>query len=82
MVTMGIMTEKVAGIVKSELGGLKVGEKASLSEEKLKRTDTKKANAFQLFNEGKGPTSPEVKALGMRKSTRFKYYNLWQNHRV
>ena len=76
MVSMGIITEKIAGIVKSELG-----EQKALLLDKT-RLSSKKAKAFLLFNQGMGPTSPEVKALGMRKSTRFKYYNLWQNHTV
>lgn len=73
MVSMGIMTDKVADIVKSESGELEVEQKASLSEEKGR--DSKKARAFQLFSQGKGPSRPEVKTLGLHKSTRFKYYN-------
>jgi len=70
---MGIITQKVASIVKSELGELEVEQKNKPSEEK--GGDSKKAKAFQLFGQGKGPSSPEVKALGLHKSTRFKYYN-------
>jgi len=73
MVSMGIMTDKVADIVKGESGELEVEQKASLSEEKGR--ESKKARAFQLFSQGKGPSSPEVKALDLHKSTRFKYYN-------
>jgi hypothetical protein len=73
MVSMGIMTQKVASIAKSESGELEVEQKASLSKEK--GGDSKKARAFQLFGQGKGPSSPEVKTLGLHKSTRFKYYN-------
>jgi hypothetical protein len=72
---MGIMTGKVASIAKSEMDKLKIEHDALPLEEKAKGKDTKKAKAFQLFSEGKGPTSPEVKTLGMHKSTRFKYYN-------
>jgi hypothetical protein len=75
MVSMGIMTGKVASVVKSELAELKIGHEALALEEKTKGKDTKKAKAFQLFSEGNGPSSPEVKALGLHKSTRFKYYN-------
>ena len=76
MVSMGIMTDKVADIVKSESGELEVEQKASLSEEK--RGHSKKARAFQLFSQDKGPSSPEVKALELHKSTRFKYYNQYR----
>ena len=72
---LGIMTEKVASVVKSELGELKVEREALPLKERNKGKDTKKARAFQLFSEGKGPSSPEVKTLGLHKSTRFKYYN-------
>jgi len=73
MVGMGIITQKVANIVKNELGELGVEQKASLSAGK--GGGSKKAKAFQLFGQGKGPSSTEVKALGLHKSTRFKYYN-------
>lgn len=73
MVSMGIMTDKVADIVRSESRELEVEQKASLSEGKGR--DSKKAKAFQLFAQGKGPSSPEVIALKLHKSTRFKYYN-------
>jgi hypothetical protein len=76
MVSMGILTQKIAGIVKSESGKPEVEQKASLSEEKGR--DSKKARAFQLFSQGKGPSSPEVKALELHKSTRFKYYNQYR----
>lgn len=70
----GSVNDKIANIVKTELGKLTVERKLSTLEEKVKRKDTKKEQAFELFRQGKGPTSPEVKALGMHKSTRFKYH--------
>jgi len=75
MVSMDIMTEKVSGIAKSEVDKLKMEHEALTLEGKTKGKDTKKEKAFQLFSEGKSPSSPEVKALGLHKSTRFKYYN-------
>jgi hypothetical protein len=77
MANMGIMTEKVTGVFKSELSELKEHEALSLKG-RDKGKDTKKARAFRFFSEGKGPSSPEVKALGLHKSTRFKYYNQYQ----
>ena len=44
---------------------------------KLPRKRGKKAKAYELFGEGKIPTSPEMKALGLHKSTRHKYFNAW-----
>jgi hypothetical protein len=78
MVSMGIMAEKVSGIAKSEIDKLKIEHGAAVLEGKAKGKDTKKEKAFQLFSEGKGPSSPEVKALGLHKSTRFKYFNQYQ----
>jgi hypothetical protein len=73
MVSMGIMTQRIASIAKSESAELGIEQKASLSEGRGR--NSKKARAFQLFSQGKGPSSPEVKTLGLHKSTRFKYYN-------
>jgi len=78
MVSMGIMTEKVGNIVKSELGELKVEQKASLSEEKVKQRDSKKAKAFQLFGEGKRPSDSEVKSLGIKPNSTYRYYQQWK----
>jgi len=72
MVDMGILTRKTANIAKSESGEFEIERKALLPEDKGR--ESKKAKAFQLFSHGKGPSSPEVKALGLHKSTRFKYY--------
>jgi len=78
MVSMGIMSGKIASVAKSEIDKLKIEHEALPLEEKTKGKDTKKARAFQLFREGKVPTSPEVKALGLHKSTRFKYFNQYR----
>ena len=75
MVSMGIITKKVGSIAKSELCELKKECEPSTLEFKIRGKGTKKAKTFQLFSQGKGPSSPEVKALGLHKSTRFKYYS-------
>jgi len=81
MVSMGIITEKVGDIVKSELDELKVEQKVSLSEEKVKQRDSKKAKAFQLFDEGKRPSDSEVKSLGIKPNSAYRYYQEWKNLR-
>ncbi len=73
MVSMGIMPQNIASIAKSESDEPQADQKASLSEERGR--NSKKARAFQLFSQGNGPSSPQVKNLGLHKSTRFKYYN-------
>ena len=39
---------------------------------------SKKDKAFELFNDGKTPTSPEVKDLKLKGSTRYNYFYEWQ----
>ncbi len=39
---------------------------------------SKKDQAFKLFGEGKKPSSPEVKALGLASKTRYNYYQKWK----
>lgn len=39
---------------------------------------SKKDKAFDLFNEGKTPISPEVKDLKLKGSTRYNYFYEWQ----
>ena len=77
LLAWGLIDKQIAEIVETkmnELGQLQAEQKPSPFEDNIKRKGTKKARAFQLFSEGKGPDSPEVKALGMHKSTRYKYY--------
>lgn len=38
---------------------------------------TKKERAYQLFSEGKDSSSPGVKALGLKFSTRYSYCSTW-----
>jgi len=73
IVNMGIITEKVAGIVKNELQS-----EQTLLEGKIERRDTKKAKAFLLFNEGKRPGDPKVKNLGIKPKTAYRYYQDWK----
>ncbi len=39
---------------------------------------TGKERIYQLFNEGKAISSPEVKALGLKASTRYSYHTMWK----
>lgn len=77
LLAFGLIDKQIAKIVEAktnESSQPRSEQEPSPLEDKIKRRDTKKARAFQLFSEGKGPTSPELKALGMHKSTPFKYY--------
>lgn len=39
---------------------------------------SKKEKAFALFDQGKRPSDPEVKSLGLKPKTRYNYYQLWK----
>ncbi len=41
----------------------------------------KKDKAFELFDEGKNPSSPEVKVLKLKGSTKYNYYSEWLKKR-
>ena len=73
MVARGIITEKVASIVKSELG-----EQKASPLDNMKSRNSKKAKAFQLFSEGKRPSDSEVKTLGIKPESAYRYYQQWK----
>lgn len=81
MISMNILTKKVASIVKSELVGLAQKCEVSSSKERVKGQDTKKARVCQLFDRGKRPSDPEVKALGIKPDTAYRYYQDWKKSR-
>ncbi len=72
MLNMGIMNEKVGSVVRS-LDGQKLE-----SSEELKRLKSNKTKAFELFNEGKRPSDSEVKALGIKPTSAYRYYQEWK----
>lgn len=69
---MGIMNEKVGSVVRS-LDGQKLE-----SSEELKLLRSKKAKAFLLFSQGKRPSDSEVKALGIKPTSAYRYYQEWK----
>ena len=78
MVDMGVMTEKVGNIVKAALGELQVKRIIPPVREKAGRRDSMKGRAFRLFDEGKRPGDPEVKALGIKPNSAYRYYQDWK----
>jgi len=40
---------------------------------------SKKSKAFELFDQGLRPSSPEVKALGLKPKSVYNYYQLWKH---
>ena len=43
-----------------------------------KESKSKKAKAFALFRQGKRPGSSEVKALGIKPESAYRYYQDWK----
>jgi len=78
MSNMGIVTEKVASVAKSELGELKVEQQVLSLGGKTIRKDSKKARAFALFSQGRRPSDPEVQALGVKPETTYRYHQEWK----
>jgi hypothetical protein len=81
MIEMGVMTEKLGNIVKAAVGELEAKRKIPPATGKAVRRDSKKERAFRLFDEGKRPSDPEVKALGLKPSTVYRYYQEWKKAR-
>ena len=46
---------------------------------RYKLKQTKKARAFKLFTQGFIPSSPEIKAIGLYESNRYKYFYEWRD---
>jgi hypothetical protein len=78
MINMGVMTEKVGNVVKVAVGELEVKRKIPPAREKAGRRDSIKEKAFRLFDGGKRPGDPEVKALGIKPNTAYRYYQDWK----
>ncbi len=78
MIDMGVMTKKVGNIVKAALGELEIERKIPPTREKTGRRDSIKEKAFRLFDGGKRPGDPEVKALGIKPNTAYRYYQDWK----
>jgi len=81
MVSMNILTKRVADVVKSELIGLAETCEVPSSRERVKLQDTKKARLWQLFDEGKRPGDPETKSLNIKPNTVYRYYQEWKKTR-
>ncbi|MFO7996413.1 MAG: hypothetical protein R6U93_04615 [Dehalococcoidia bacterium] len=78
MASIGIITETIADIVKSELAKIGKEQPALAVKGTLKDEDTLKTKAFQLFGRGKKPSDPEVKALGIKPNTAYRYHQTWK----
>jgi hypothetical protein len=78
MVRTGVMTEKVGNIAKAALVELEAKRKTPPAAEITGRRDSIKEMASKLFDQGKRPGDPEVKALGIKPNTAYRYYQEWK----
>ncbi|MFC2013457.1 hypothetical protein ACFLU8_01005 [Chloroflexota bacterium] len=65
---LGIIKERIAEILELPRP-IRINHKESKS---------KKAQAFQLYNEGKRPSDSEVKSLGIKPESAYRYYQDWK----
>jgi len=76
LVEKGIISSKVGEVVARAMER-STKELSSPETPKLSK-GSKKARAFQLFNEGKRPGDPKVKSLGIKPETAYRYYQDWK----
>ena len=78
MVDRGIMSKKVGTIVQTALTELETKRKTPPTTEKVRRKNSIKEAVYQLFDEGKRPSDAQVKALGIKANTAYRYYQDWK----
>ncbi|MFC1972564.1 hypothetical protein ACFLVE_04085 [Chloroflexota bacterium] len=78
MVETGVITKKVGNIMKTVLGELKVKHEATPNGGRAAKRDSRKERAFRLFDAGRRPGDPEVKALGIKPNSAYRYYQDWK----
>jgi hypothetical protein len=78
MVKAGIITETVADIVTAELAKIETGQSTVSLSGTPKDKDTLKAKAFHQFSQGKKPSDSEVKDLGIKPKTAYRYHQEWK----
>lgn len=78
MVDMGIMSKKVGTIVQTALAELVAKRGAPPAKEKRGKRNSVKDRVFHLFDEGKRLGDAEVKSLGIKPNTAYRYYQEWK----
>ena len=78
MIALGIMPEKVGRIVKAALGDVETKGETPPARDKALRRGSAKERAFRLFDQDKRPSDPEVRALGVKPTTTYRYYQQWK----
>lgn len=78
MIALGIMAEKVGRIVKAALGDVEAKRETPPARDKAVKRGSTKERAFRLFDQDKRPSDPEVRALGIKPTTAYRYYQQWK----
>ena len=78
MISVGVMAEKVGKIVKATLGEVEAKREALPAKERAVRRGSMKERALRLFDQDKRPSDPEVRALGVKPTTAYRYYQQWK----
>ena len=78
MIRLGILDDKVGGIIGLMIGQTDTEQEAKSDYVKLSRIGSRKAEAFRAFDQGKRPSDSEVKALGLKPATCYRYYQSWK----
>lgn len=78
MINMGIMTKKVGDIVKVALADVPAESGAPPAREHAAKRVSMKERAFRLFDQGRRPSDPEVRALGIKPNSAYRYYQIWK----
>ena len=81
MLGMGIMSEKVGNIVKATLSEAKAKHETPVVKGNSGKGKGSKEKAFQFFDELKRPGDPELKALGIKLKSIYRYYQEWKKAR-
>ena len=81
MIGTGIMSEKVGNIVKAALSEAEAKHETPPVQEKSGKGNSAKERAFQSFDKGRRPSDPEVKALGIKPKSIYRYYQEWKKAR-
>lgn len=78
MVSVGIIAEWVADVVKAELADLKENLRTLPPRVTAADKNTLKAKAFHLYSQARRPSDPEVKGLDIKPETAYRYYQEWK----
>jgi len=81
MIEMGVMTKKVGNIVKAALSEMEAKHEILQARERAVRRDSIKKRMFGLFDKGKRPGDPEVKASGLKPNSTYRYHQEWKKTR-